>query len=303
MYLLKLLRLPNLFILVFTIYSITKWIIYPPLVAHGITSTFTSKELYLLLFITVCIGAGGYVYNDIMDQNSDAKNNKRLIVGHSVTKKIALLYYIFLVFAPLPAVLSLDMEHGFYYFTIGYLSLVFLLWIYNILLKRTPLLGNLLVAVLCGFAVFLPYLIEARPLKILSTEDPASYHTLTIAVFCFTIFSFLSNLIREVIKDIEDMEGDVLAGYKTLPIAIGVDQTKRIILIFETLLLMALIIWLYNISVDLGTLVLISTLVLGFLSFIVFKTLMARTKLEYSRLSLFLKMYFVIGLLALFLSI
>lgn len=97
------------------------------------------------------------------------------------------------------------------------------LWIYSQLLKKTFLSGNILVALLTAFTLWILFLF-----------DPNIMRT---GIWVYGIFSFLTTIIREIIKDTEDLSGDKKFKAKTLPIVLGVRKTKSILLWAQLLLI------------------------------------------------------------------
>ncbi len=296
----RLLRLPNLIILVVTLYTITQRVIYPPLIAHKIVPALTSKEYLLFLFIAMCIGAGGYVYNDIVDQKTDLENNKRLIVGHKITHKIALATYLFLMIAPLLPMLSLTMELERPDYLWYYLLVVVILWLYNQFFKKMPLIGNIVVASLCAFAVYMPYMLELDAMTLLKQSDQESHKEALYIVIAFTVFSFLANLIREIIKDIEDVEGDQADGHKTFPITFGIEKTNTLALAFTIILLVLIIAWVIPLIMNYKvSSLLTSFLLIAPLSFLIVKMRKAKESIDYYNLSQYWKLYFAVGIISL----
>ncbi len=298
----RLLRLPNLFLLVTTIFIVIKSILHPAFVGEGLVVALTMKEWYLLLFIVICIGAGGYVYNDIVDQKSDDANEKRGVVGHSVTRKLALLYYIFLTVAPLLAVISLGMEQESNYYIYGYVFLVFVFWIYNQFLKRLPVIGNLTVALLCGLAVILPYFVELSTIRDLHLNNPLLFAKVSFLIFSFALFSMLANWIREMIKDIEDINGDTSAGFKTLPILIGIKATIRSTIFLSVVLLAGILYFVFTFPKN-GFVIfaLLMTLVPALVVLIIL-TYRSSEESDFGTLSNYWKLYFLFGLAGLLIS-
>jgi len=297
---LRLLRLPNLILLVVTLYVITIRVIYPPLIVNKIAPALTSKEYLLFLFIALCLGAGGYVYNDIVDQKTDLENQKRLIVGHKITHRIALGAYFFLTIAPLLPMLSLTMELDRPDYLWYYFGVVVTLWLYNQYLKKLPLIGNVVVAGLCGLAVLMPYLLELDAMLVLKENDVGGYWTAIATIIAFTTFSFLANLIREVIKDIEDIEGDKAAGHHTLPILAGIAKSNIVAQVLSMVLLAAIITWsIYAfIQVDLKSIISCGLLIIPLILLII-KMKSASMAQQFHDLSQYWKMYFAVGIVSL----
>jgi len=298
---LRLIRLPNLIILLLTLYLITHQVIYPPLITYRIAPSMTSKEYLLMLFIVACIGAGGYIYNDIIDQKTDEENEKEPVVGSKIGKKLALWSFIFILLAPLLPLASLIMELERPDFLWYYLGLSLILLLYNIVFKRLPLIGNLIIALLCGLAVYTPFFLESKALSRLQLEDPSLYKSVELTVLGFAVFAALSNLIREIIKDQEDVSGDKKYGQMTLPILIGQKATSYIAITLCILLGAVIYRWWDMMDIPRYEMPLIFVrflLLIPLLNFSI-RIYKAHSKEDYTRLSRYLKIYFGLGLLSL----
>ena len=162
-----------------------------------------------LFVCTFLITAAGYVINDYFDVKTDALNKpKRVKIGRTVPRRQALLFVLLLNLSALIIALLVNKE---IFFT--YLIIIFLLWLYSYIFKRTLLLGNLLVAFLAAYSIYiLDHFKEANNL-----------------LLAFTFFAFITNFIREIIKDCEDVEGDLAIKAKTLPIVLGLVKARYFI--------------------------------------------------------------------------
>ena len=169
-----------------------------------------------LILPAVLSAAAGYVVNDIFDIETDKVNKpSSCIVGHSLSVKSAWILYAILT------VLSLVVSYFFsQQYAIINVSIMGLLYLYAAKLKGMPLIGNMVVA-LCSAAV-----VAICVLLIAFDTKPA--------IMNFTgyiIFSFFISLIRELVKDMQDVDGDLAAGLKTYPIVAGIKGTKIMIYI------------------------------------------------------------------------
>lgn len=295
----KLMRLPNLIIASITLYVVTKYAIHPPLIEHGIAPSLTNKEYYLLIFIMMCIAAGGYVHNDVIDQKTDQTNEKRKIIGHSISKHIGLILFIFLSFSPLLVAYSLVMEIDKPVYISYYLMLVFIFYIYNKYLQKMILVGNITVAILCACTVLLPYGLEIDAMNTLHLTDAEAHGFILSRLIAFSAFCFIANFIREVIKDLEDIEGDVSANYHTLPIAIGDNKAVAVIRSLTFMLLFGLVIWSsFNLAFSsvhdiVGIILLVTPLI-----YIITKTNKSIDNLDYGHLSRSWKLYLLAGIIS-----
>ncbi len=180
---------------------------------------------WLMAVATILIAASGNVVNDIFDQDIDLENRPdRRIIGPIITEDAAWTFYYILSGAGLALGIVLA-------YLLGNTSngLVFLLalgglWFYSYSYKRQFLIGNLVVAFLAGLTVYLPLVFEMQC-------DPNGWKFLPWAPFlvAYAFFAALSTLIRELIKDMEDMSGDARAGCRTVPIVIGITASKAVI--------------------------------------------------------------------------
>lgn len=205
---LKLIRTFNLIILAFTQYMCRYFII-----GKGTVSLYeiaTDWKFFLLVLCTVFVAAAGYIINDYYDVKIDLINKpKRVVLGKVLHRRIALVsHFILNTLACLFAFFL-----GWKIFTIIVLTTM-LMWFYANQLKRTALIGNLLISVLTGLSVYMPVFLFGTGQK-------------TLLLYAF--FAFFISLIREIIKDMEDMKGDEEFGCKTLPIIWGIRKTKIVI--------------------------------------------------------------------------
>lgn len=169
-------------------------------------------RLHLLILSTLLITAAGYMINDYYDVKIDYVNRpEEVIIGKGIKRRVVLFLHTLFNFAGI----------GLGWIVSPRIALVnflaaFLLWLYSNRLKREPFIGNLTVAFLTGLSVFLVAIY---------------YQKNELLVLTYAIFAFFLNLIREIIKDIEDRTGDRKHGCRTLPIVFGFRKTKQIIFI------------------------------------------------------------------------
>ncbi len=243
--LLSIFRVPNLLVVALTLWTIAYSVIYPTLHTHQIEANLSFKDFYLLLFLTICVAAGGYLHNDISDGTTDRINQKRSFIDEGWEKQLALIGYAVITIAPIPFALSLAMEIDHPEYMWIYFGSVALIWLYNRYIKKWPLIGNVLVAGLCAGVVLLLLIAEREPLAMLKTIDTASYEYITQIVIFYGGFAFFTTLLREIVKDIEDIKGDQYIGAHTLPISIGVPKTKQSLIFLHLAVQLFLGYWLF----------------------------------------------------------
>ena len=204
---LRLIRALNLVIIVFTQFVARIFIIGPHEVWFYILQ---EKEIYLLSLGTVLIAAAGYIINDYYDVKIDVINKPdKMVIDRGLSRRNALVIHtVFnLVAVAIGYYISLNVMLFFF-------ATTFLLWLYSNQLKRIALIGNLVVASLSSAAILILGLY---------------YHDNFQLILFFTLLSFLMSLVREIIKDMEDIKGDMIHGCKTLPIVWGITKTKTLL--------------------------------------------------------------------------
>ena len=204
-------RWQNLAIIVFTQYFTRFFLIRDkPLSFSHLLEIMLDKNIFLISLSTVLIAASGYIINDYYDIKIDLVNKPdRVVIGRYVKRRWALM--INQIFNGLGILLGLFISRKV---ALVNLTAVFCLWLYANQLKRLAFWGNLIVAILTGFS-----------LLILAVYYPGHQKE----VWVYAIFSFFITLIREIIKDMEDVKGDEKHGCRTLPIIWGIARTKLLV--------------------------------------------------------------------------
>ena len=238
----KLIRWSNLLIIALLMFIIRHFIFQA-----GLPGLFSLQldvfNFSLLVLSVVLIAAGGNIINDIYDQETDEINKPhKKIIGTHISETMGWVFYL------LCTVLGIGI--GYYlahYFLKDNSFLLFhlispaLLWVYASNLKKTALIGNIVVALLAAFV----------PLAVLTFEYGAMLLTYWDVIqmnvlgnpfqymfdwsFYLALFAFITTLIRELIKDIEDVEGDEQTQMKTLAVKIGREKTTNAAVILSAL--------------------------------------------------------------------
>ena len=216
----KLIRWKNLLLIIYT-YLLIKFLFFP---SFSIETALSLFQFSLLLLSIVLISAAGYIINDIEDVISDKINKpKKLIVSKVITKEKANQWYKITntLGIALGILFCLNISKPTYSFI--FIGASLLLYLYSKKLKSKPLIGNLIIAFLIGISIFILAFFEFN--FILKTEPQNLAFTIIKAL---SIFAFCMNLTREIIKDIEDVNGDYVLKISTLPILLGITRTKNI---------------------------------------------------------------------------
>ena len=198
----------------------------------------------LLVFATVCIAAAGNVINDIFDVNIDRINKpQQVIVGRRITEKSAYNFYIILNI--------LGVGVGFYLSNLldhPGLAAVFivisaLLYVYATQLKSMLLLGNILISLLVASSLLILILFDIFPA--IDTELKESQVLSSQAILMYAGFAFFINFIREIVKDLQDIDGDKNGGRKTLPIVLGRRRTVNVVFVLGVIALLCVLLYTY----------------------------------------------------------
>ncbi len=232
----KVLRPINLLFIVIVMIVIRLALIVPSLATIVVNeSDFLSPELsdfqYAMLILSVIgLAAAAYVINDYYDREADKINKPtRAVIGVKIHEKDALIWYYGLNAIALGLglflALRVDNLRLFYLFVVS----VAVNWLYARYLKKIAFIGNLAVSASLAMVVWMPYLFE--PVYFADDLDgiEGMVDFITNVILWTSAAAFLLNLIREIVKDLQDEEGDRAMGCKTLPIAIGIPFTVYIL--------------------------------------------------------------------------
>lgn len=191
---------------------------------------FLHEKLFMLLVIaSVLIAAGGYIINDYFDLNIDRVNKPhKLVVEKIIKRRWAIVWHLSL--SAIGVVLSFYVSWKVNNFLIGLANLlcVALLWFYSTTFKKRLLIGNIIISVLSAWVILVLYFSEwAHIFRANSNRENLFAMTRVFRfAFLYAGFAFIISLIREVVKDIEDMPGDARYGCRTMPIVWGVHVSK-----------------------------------------------------------------------------
>ena len=251
--LLQLIRWKNLVIAGGTV-LLTKYAIFEPAVNTLFpfsSSSLNFIETLLLAISVMSIAAGGYIINDINDIKTDQINKpEKVIIGKHITPKLAEFFYICSTILGILLATYIGEIAGNYRLVLLHIVIAGILWIYSKHIKNTFLLGNILVAI-ASSAVALTYFIfeslgyikaYGEVLKInFKSIIGGPLNILWFYSIGLTLFGFILSIIREMIKDLQDYQGDFSVGAGTIPIVLGKKATKTIIILTTLMLTLSLI--------------------------------------------------------------
>lgn len=237
---LRLIRWPNLVFIVVTQVLFYICILVPTI---GVHLKLVLPIFALLVSSSVLIAAAGYIINDYFDLNIDQVNKPdSIVVQRFISRRWAIFWHFLL--SSIGIVLAFYISWELRNPIIGFANFVcvLLLWLYSTTFKKQLLVGNILISLLTAWVVLVIYFAEMR---ISLFDDPnyiASFKNVFKYAILYSGFAFIISLIREVVKDIEDREGDARYGCKTMPIVWGLPASKLFIGIWTSVLLACLLI-------------------------------------------------------------
>ncbi|MDP4267711.1 MAG: geranylgeranylglycerol-phosphate geranylgeranyltransferase [Bacteroidota bacterium] len=223
----NLLRIPNLLMIILTQYLVRYCIILPFYKYYGVESTLGNFNFFLIVFSTILIAGGGYAINDYFDVRIDRINKPdRIILGNLLPRRNAIIIHIIL--SIIGVLINFYLAYKLKSFKLALINPVVggLLWFYSTYYKRTFLLGNFIIALLSGFTVITVGIYEFVAISHSAYKIPLDF---VYVILVYALFAFVVSLIREMIKDIEDIEGDEKCFCKTIPIVLGIKYSKIII--------------------------------------------------------------------------
>ena len=258
-------------------------------------------QFWLLVAASVFIAAAGYIINDYFDLNIDEINKPdKVIVNRIISRRWTIFWHLFLSCCGiLFSVMALPVQYA--HLLIANIATVVLLLFYSISFKKQLLIGNIIVSALAAWTIFIIFFSKFR-LNEIGLHNPYRYEYAKLykLAVVYAGFAFIISLIREVIKDMEDVHGDQKYNCRTMPIVWGINTSKVFVAVWLMVLITAIVIlqfyvlqfgwWWYAVYS-----VIFIILPLGFL----FRRLFtAQTQEDYHQLSLWLKLIMLTGIIS-----
>jgi 4-hydroxybenzoate polyprenyltransferase len=264
------------------------------------TLQFSLFNFILLVAATVFITAGGYVINDYFDIRTDLINKGKVIVGTRIERRQAMMLHNIFNLAGVAIGFYISWRSGYFMMGIMFLIVSGLLYFYSASYKRQFLIGNIIIAILTALV----------PLIVGFYEWPALYKFYSINAIRmpefdfifywiggFALFAFMTTLTREIIKDIEDYEGDIAYGRNTVPVIAGITTSKFISagLIVITIAMLYLV-W-YMFLFDNYTLIYVSAFIVIPLIFVIITIFRSTDRKQMHSASRLMKIVMLSGIL------
>lgn len=241
---LRLVRSLNLVFIAFTQLLFLYCVIIPVFHQAGLPLPIPVYLFVLLVVASILIAAGGYIINDYFDLNIDQVNKpRRLVVEKIIKRRWAILWHWILSAAGIVLSTYVAWKAGVWWLAPANMGCVIALWFYSTTFKRKLLSGNIIISLLTAWTVMVVgFMVHYRVYKTPAVYSVAEASRIMRITFLYAGFAFILSLIREVIKDIEDMAGDEKYGCRTMPIVWGVNVSKVFVATWLIVLIAALVI-------------------------------------------------------------
>jgi 4-hydroxybenzoate polyprenyltransferase len=293
---LKLIRYQNLLMLAFMQLLFR----YSFLKQQDIPLALADWQYGLLVLSTVLLAAAGYVINNIFDVASDTINKPNdVIIGKGISETRAYNIYFGLNITGVAIGFYLSnviMRPGF---ATIFILIASLLYFYSTTLKQIMLLGNFVVALLLALSVIIIGIFDIFPAT--NVDNQAQMASLFSILIDYALFAFMINFIREIVKDIEDVNGDYNQGMNTLPIAIGISRAAKIALGFAVIPFILSLLYINKYFMENNLLIVTLyafAFVLAPLLYFIVKIFSAKSQKEFHHLSTVLKLILLFGILS-----
>ena len=291
---LKLIRFQNLLILAL-MQLLFRYVFFK---LQNIPSALADWQYSLLVLSTILIAAGGYVINNVFDQNTDLINKpNHVIVGKTISETNAYNLYLTLT--------ASGVAIGFYLSNViekpGFASIFILvaatLYLYATSLKQMLVIGNIIIALLLSFSVVIIGIFDLFPT--IHEGNQQQMGVVFSILLDYALFTFFLNFMREIVKDLEDIDGDYNEGMNTLPIVIGKLRTAKIVFGISFIPIIFMLYYINKYLLELVfTTVYLLLFVVGPLLYFAVKIWTAKSKKEFHMLSLLLKCILLFGVLS-----
>ncbi|MEC5142602.1 geranylgeranylglycerol-phosphate geranylgeranyltransferase [Chitinophaga sp. 212800010-3] len=225
----KLIRYPNLIYISLTQFLLQYCVVAPVLRSSGDEPSLTIQQFILLNLSTVLVAAAGYIINDYFDINIDIINKPdKMVLDKIISRRWAMAWHTMLNLTGVSLGFMVAWQTGQFYLGFTQVICSLLLWFYSTSFKRQVLIGNIVISLLTALAVVVVGFYEKQIYHSFEAIMSAVGRKLIQIIGVYALFAFVISMIREVVKDLEDMIGDSKDGCRTLPIAWGVLAAKRL---------------------------------------------------------------------------
>jgi len=265
----------------------------------GIQVAMSKFDFSLLIVATLCIAAAGNVINDIQDVAIDSSNKpEKVLIGKKISEKKAYNFYIILNIIGVGAGFFLANRLGHPGLAVVFIIISALLYSYAISLRPLLLVSNVVVSFLVATSLLVLLVFDIYPA--INTNSTNLQITASKVIVWFAACAFYINFMREIVKDIQDINGDKKGGRNTIPIALGRSRATSLVLVLGVFMLVALLWFSYHFLY-------LFQLVAGYVMFLIGRPLLyfcikswnATTPKDYKSLSIVLKVVMFTGVCSL----
>lgn len=254
----------------------------------------------LLVLSTVLLAAAGYLINNILDVATDTINKPNdVIIGKGISETAAYNIYIGLNITGVAIGCYLSNVIMRPSFAVIFILIASVLYFYSTSLKQIMILGNFVVAAVLSFSVIIIGVFDLFPAT--NAENQAQMASMFSILLDYALFAFMINFIREIVKDIEDVNGDYNQGMNTLPIAIGKSRTSKIVIGFAIIPFISCLLYINKYFVE-NKLFIVTfyafAFVLAPLLYFIVKIFSAKSQKDFHHLSTVLKLILLFGILS-----
>ncbi len=247
---LSLVRWYNLIMVALTQYLFRYFIILPVFRAHGFSLPLSSFDFFLLVLATVLVSAAGYAINDYFDLRIDRINKpEKVIVGRLISRRTTILWHWILNTAGVLIGVYISWQIRYWPLALVFATVPMVLWLYSIRFKRSFLTGNITVAVLSAMVVGLVWLVEYRAASLHFTVGP-ELMKVSFYAWLYAFFAFITTLIREIVKDMQDYVGDKKTGCRSLAIVAGLETTRKVVMGLMVIMLLLVGAYLFSLGLQ-----------------------------------------------------
>ncbi len=187
-------------------------------------------NLFMLVLASAATIAGGYIINNFYDSEKDLINRPlKSTLDKFVSQNTKLSFYFVLNF------MAVIMASYVSFKAVMFFSIyIFGIWFYSHKLKKLPVIGNLTSAILTITPFFIIFLY---------------YKNFEPVIFVHAVFLFLLISMRELTKDLENIKGDLVLNYQTIPIVYGEVVSKRLLTVLCVLTLVPIFLLLFKFTI------------------------------------------------------
>ena len=263
-------------------------------------------EIYGFNFVLLClssifIAAAGYIINDYFDLNIDMVNKPdKMVVDKIIHRRWTIAWHQILSITGIAIGFYLDYHNNIFLLGLSNIVCVTLLFIYSISLKKKFLIGNVIISLLTAWVILVVTWCENY--NIIYSNNSLGINKILRETFLFAGFAFIISLVREVVKDMEDIEGDRRYGCKTMPIVWGINATKVFVAVWLIVLIAVLVIaQVYAVHLRWWLSIAYCTVLIIIPLLVIFRRLFtAKSAADFHALSSLIKLVMFTGILSMF---